>query len=854
MSRPFDAGDFARLDRLLDEALDLAGEARERWLHELDRRLPGDARRLRGMLAAADGDGTDRIGATLGTGIWAELAGDPSRGQRFGAWRVVGTLAHGGMARVLLAERADGAFDALAAIKCLWPGLATRELIARFEQERQILARLDDPRIARLLDGGVREDGVPWLALEYVDGRAIDAHCDLAGLDLGERVALWLEVAAAVAIAHRQLVLHRDLKPANVLVSREGRVKLLDFGIAKLLDPAQFPHAAPPTRTESRALTRDYASPEQIRGEGIGTASDVYQLGLLLYELSSGVQPFRTGPAHLREHQVLNSDPPLPSLAARSGAQATARATARASTPMRLARRMRGDFDAVVLHAMAKSPGARYASVEAMRDDILRWCEGVPVRAHRSGPLRHAAKWLRRNRWIAVGIAAVLVVVVAYAATTLAQARLIEREAAINRAVRDYLVGWFQQADPGGTGGRDPSASQMLADGVERARRDLVDRPELKAEILSIVADVRIARGEYASAEPVLAEVEAMYRAEPALEGESSSSTLRSRGLLLHFTGRYAESEAAYRRALSRHVDEPGDDLAPTLVLRQQFADLLHTRGRYAEAIAELERARDASQQGDGIGAGLAATILRNLADVYRDAGRLDEAEALYRSVRTTQTALHGGAHVNTLVTELSLGRLLLDRGRFAEARRLIAPTFDRYLAAKGVKSSALTYLERYVAADDEVAGEFARAEARLADCALRVAADLPQMHILPGYFALDRAWIALLDGRDADAAAHFALAARIFDALQPQGHPRRIEIRLGEALRLRRLGDADGSDRLIGEARTQALRDLAPTHPLFVALDMAELESCAAGMSAQGAAVLRVCRALQTGRFSPPP
>ena len=854
MSGRLDAADFARLDRLLDEALDLAGDARERWLRALDKQRPADARRLRGMLAAADGEEADRLGATLGTGIWAELAGDPSHGQRFGAWRVVGTLAHGGMARVLLGERADGAFDAHAAIKCLWPGLATRELIARFEQERQILARLDDPRVARLLDGGVREDGVPWLALEYVDGRAIDAHCDHAGLDLDARVALWLEVAAAVAVAHRQLVVHRDLKPANVLVSREGRVKLLDFGIAKLLDPEQFPHAAPPTRTESRALTRDYASPEQIRGEGIGTASDVYQLGLLLYELASGVQPFRTGPAHLREHNVLDSDPSPPSLASRVGAGAEVRATARASTPARLARRMRGDFDAVVLHAMAKAPAARYASVEAMREDVMRWRDGVPVHAHRSGALRRGAKWVRRNRWIAAGIGSVIAIVIIYAATTLAQARLIAREAAVNRAVRDYLVGWFQQADPGGEGGRDPSASQMLADGAERARRELVDRPELKAEILSIVADVRIARGEYAVAEPVLAEVEALYRAEPAIERESSGHLRRSRGLLLHYTGRYAESEVAYREALSRRLGVLGEDAAPTLVMRQQFADLLHTRGRYAEAISELERARVASLRGNDINPGLVATIARNLADVYRDAGRLDEAESLYRAVRATQAALHDADHVNTLVTELSLGRLLLDRGRFAEARGMIASTFERYVAAKGVKSSALTYLERYVAADDEVHGDFARAEARLADCTQRVSADLPQMHILPGYFALDRGWIALLDGRDADAAIHFERAARIFDALQPLGHPRRIEIRLGEALRLRRLGDDAASTRLIGEARTQAIRDLAPTHPLFIALDAAGAGACDASTAARGAAVLRVCRALQPNRASASP
>ncbi len=853
MSRRLDAGEFARLDGLLDEAIDLAGEARMRWLHELERRSPHDARRLRGMLAAADDEGDDRIGASLGAGVWAELAGDPACGQRFGAWRVTGTLAHGGMARVLLGERADGVFEARAAIKCLWPGLVTPALVARFEQERQILARLDDPRIARLLDGGVRTDGVPWLALEYVDGEAIDVHCDRARLDLDARVALWLDVAAAVAAAHRQLVVHRDLKPANVLVSRDGHVKLLDFGIAKLLDPGDFPHAAPPTQTESRALTRDYASPEQVRGETVTTSSDVYQLGLLLYELATGTQPFRNGPPHLRERNVLEVEPPRPSLAARAGDGATLRASARSSTPARLARRLRGDFDAVVLHAMAKPTASRYASVDGMRDDVERWRGGLPVRAHRPGSVRRVLTWLRRNRWPASVAAVVFAILVAYAATTWVQARLIAREAAVNRAVREYLHGWFQQADPGGNGGVDPTASQMLADGVDRARRELAERPELKAEILSTVAAIRIARGEYTIAEPVLEEAEALYAGLPLSEREARARTLQSRALLLHYTGRYAASEEAYREALALRTGVFGDGDAQSQGTRQQYADLLHTRGRYAEAIHELERARAAALRDADAGPGLAANIGRNLADVYRDAGRLDEAEAIYRDVHAIQLAAHGAHHTNTLFTELSHGRLLLDAGRYAEAHERIGPAFARYRAIKGERSSALTYLERYVAFDEEVQGDLAGAERRLADFTAWVSEDLPSMHILPGYFALDRGWIALADGRDDDSARHFERARRIFDELQPAGHPRRIEIDLGEALRLRRAGDLVAAKRLVDAARVQARRDLAPTHRLFVALDAAAAGSCDAGMAARGAAVLRVCRALAARRGGAP-
>ncbi|HKD53230.1 MAG TPA: serine/threonine-protein kinase, partial [Steroidobacteraceae bacterium] len=426
---------YARISKLLDEALDLAPEAREGWLAELETRDREAALEIRELLKPAVDrierilTGADEVVASLPEAEWTLV------GRQFGPYRVSSLLGHGGMGSVWLAERIDGLLERRVALKLVPPALTGLGFAERLARERAILASLDHPNIARLLDAGLSEDGQPYLALEYIPGMPFVSYCDQHRLSVPERLKLFRQVLKAVQYAHAHLVIHRDLKPANILVTEESRVCLLDFGIAKLLRE-NVANETELTRLLGRALSPKYAAPEQVAGAPITIATDIYALGVMLHELLTGDLPYRlsrTSPGALEE-AILAAEVVPPSRVALTQAAAGARA----ATQRSLARTLRGDLDTIVAKAVRKSPGERYATVDALDEDIARWLRGEPVLARRQSVAYRVVKFARRN-WLGLGVgAAFLLAIVAglAAATYEARVAMVERDAALQAQLR----------------------------------------------------------------------------------------------------------------------------------------------------------------------------------------------------------------------------------------------------------------------------------------------------------------------------------------------------------------------------------------------------------------------------------
>lgn len=388
---------WRQVEALFYRAVDLDPDARAACL---DTYCAGDAALRREVEALLDSDRGRR--GSIRDAVEREavrlLQGADASGERLGAWRLLRPLKHGGMGAVYLAERADDAYRKQVAVKLLQNTLATEYERERFRAERQILASLEHASIARLIDGGTRADGAPYLVMEYVDGEPIDRYCDEHRLSIHERLRLFQRACAAVAHAHRQGVVHRDLKPANILVGAEGVPKLLDFGIAKLFDPAGEPQAGPVTRAEDRRLTPEYASPEQLSGAAIGFASDLYALGVVLYELLAGCLPYQFDGLSFDEmlRAVRETDPLPPSAAL----------ARREPKRMEPARRLHGDLDNIVMKALRREPRARYATADELAADIGRHLAGEAVLARAAAPLERAARFVRRHRTqVVVGLA-----------------------------------------------------------------------------------------------------------------------------------------------------------------------------------------------------------------------------------------------------------------------------------------------------------------------------------------------------------------------------------------------------------------------------------------------------------------
>jgi len=616
-------------------------------------------------------------------------------GDRLGPYRLLREIGRGGMGTVYLAERADDAFDHRVAIKVL-RHVVSRDSTRRFEFERQILATLDHPNIATLHGGGRTDDGRPYLVMEYVDGVPLIEHCDRQQLSMDERVELFITVADAVQAAHRALVVHRDLKPSNILVTGDGRVKLVDFGIAKWLDPGAGGSSLrpPDTRPGHRPMTPAYASPEQVRGQSITTASDVYQLGLILYELLTGRRPYEVrgrSPSEV-ERIICDDTPPRPSasLSRLSSENDTSTATVgvpsawdriamdRQTWPSRLRQRLEGDLDAIIMTAIRKEPDRRYASAADLADDLRRFLDDRPVDARGDSRIYQVSRFLQRHRWESAAAVAFLLLLVAYAVTVTVQSRRIgdalqeaRTEAETSAQVTSFLLDLFEANAPSEALGDTVTARELMARGVERAE-SLDDEPVVQAKMFDVVGRVYLKLGEYDRSEQLLRRSLKQRRELRGPHHLDVATSLNDLAETLEVRGRLDTAAVLYREALTireRHLGRDDPLVAASL---NNLGELRMNQGRYDDARPLLQDALDLRRDLLGPRNPEVAVSLNNLGMLHWNEGRYDQAEKLVREAMSIRRAALGPAHVEIVWDLNNLGLILEDAGRLQEAERLL--------------------------------------------------------------------------------------------------------------------------------------------------------------------------------------
>jgi serine/threonine-protein kinase len=702
---------WQRLSPLLDVLLELDPEARAQQLEILRADDPDTARELEKLLALEE-EGDDFIDQPL-----VDKPGQLKPGIRIGPYQLESMLGEGGMGMVWLASRADGLYQRRVALKLLRPGLADPNLRLRFTREREILARLEHPNIARLLDAGIGSEGQPYLALEYVEGVSITDYCQANNIGLEERLTLFLQICEAVSHAHANLIVHRDLKPSNILVTPGGEVRLLDFGIAKLLDDPEPAPVHP--RTEVRAFTLHYAAPEQVRGELVTTMTDVYSLGVVLYELIADTKPYR-----LRrqtdaewEQAILAVEPLKPSVAT---LRTTDGSRSRCPDARRNARKLVGDLDNIALKALQKLPEHRYPSVEALSLDLRRHMEGRPIQARPQSVGYRLQKYLVRHRWALAGGGVAATVLIAALGMSLWQGRQAMREAARAQAMQDFVIGLFDNAGASQQGNTF-DARELLAAGERRGERELANQPLAQAELLGVIARLRLGLGDYHES---LALLEKQARVLAIADDAPDSLRLQAatqHGRVLRLLGRsrqcvqamatmearLATLQSRLPLAVAEFQSQNGRcraDAGEKQLARQMFDRSLTIRRSLKDEAGVAENLRDLAQLDVELGnadAGvrgyraalahlqahgharhpLAVEIQRSLALLYRNRGETDAALASFQRARELAEDIHGPRHPLTQALRRHIAAVQVDLGQLEEAdaelRRLHAMTLE---------------------------------------------------------------------------------------------------------------------------------------------------------------------------------
>ena len=684
---------WKQLEDAFAAALALDSEEQEHFVARFEKQYPELGSRLRDLLRA-DGEDDNKLREPIASSVesLADEATDPWTHRRIGSWSIVRRIASGGMGAVFLAERADSEYEQTVALKVMMAQMLAADATLRFQAERQILANLNHPNIAKLIDGGSTEENLPYLVMEYVDGMPIDRFCDARRLPVTERLTLFAKVCAAVDYAHRNLIVHRDLKPSNILVDANGEPRLLDFGIAKLLETGSYGQAMAVTRADARVMTPEFASPEQVRGEPPTIGADIYSLGVLLFRLLTGHSPYATDLDSMQsiERAIVEDAPRRPSTVVTSpvvdgntAAEITPEETgsSRSTSPAQLQKRLTGDLDNIVLKTLQKDPERRYATAAQLADDIDRYLRHEPVRARPDSWAYRSGKFLRRNaRPVAFTAAALLTIVLLVSFYTLRLAEERDRAnlaAELSGEVSEFLVGLFDSASPNTSAGTEVTAIDLLDAGQNRIDA-LSEQPQLQAELNQIMGRSYTALGESTKAVELLENALRSMETRSEAEALTLANAHHSLAEAYRQDGQLVEAESHLREALAIREQQLGVDNADYAYTLGRLGVVLFDQRRQEEALAAERQAlkilRDLGSTEDSA----TVDLMGNMANALDSLGRYDEAESMHRETILASERIDGELHPNTIIRISNLALVQIRTSQLDEALETITTALER--------------------------------------------------------------------------------------------------------------------------------------------------------------------------------
>jgi serine/threonine protein kinase len=801
---------WQRLQELFSTAVELPESERQAFVE----RETADDLELReellGLVACDTGKSTGPLTHALGNALDSTTR-DRRRallGKTVGNYKLVSVLGHGGTGTVYLGERADRQYSAQVAVKIVVSATVHGDLGLRFRAERQILASLNHINIARLLDAGETTEGQPYLVMEYVHGEPVDRYCDRAQLDLRARLKLFLEICSAVQYAHQNLIVHRDLKPANILVTVEGAPKLLDFGIAKLLDVGDSAAMLALTRMNDRLLTPEYASPEQILGRTVTTASDVYALGVVLYELLTGLRPYVVPASASQlelERSICVSDPQRPSAAVRRSAEVgpvdgqspmPAIATARGLTPERLHKRLAGDIDSIIMRALRKEPQHRYGSVEQLTADIRRYLTREPVQARQGNWLYYSQRFMRRHAFGVSATAAFVLVILVFAIVMSVQRERVAEERDRAETVSEFMVRIFEESDPFNNAGSPLTAVQLLDQAESKIAASLRDEPLVRARLLETIGRAYRRQGKSERAIALLREAISIRGQQNLPE---NGNLLTELAIALRDSGELNKSDDVFRQAKLISQSTTNEKSVSRARMLVDLGRLEQLRSNLPDAEKYLQSALALTIQIEGESSPEVASVLSQLASLRAWQDDLDGAEKAAREAIAIYAASGlKEMHPDRIMADARLAEVLFLKGRVNDAGELYEGILARQQKLYGDSSKPVA--DTLDALAQVRLGENKPEEAekltRRAVVILDRFNEDGKPFFMSGYLRTSLAQILLREAKYAEAEPEIVKARAIFDATLPADHQyiASAEYWHGEILlALHRYADAEG-------------------------------------------------------------